>query len=216
MTTTVPRLLLFFCAVAIAMSFFVVRPPCRTIQDLRKIRHAFVVDHLLSPADCRRLIELAEHHAAANDGWETDRHDDYPTTDLDTYDIEDAAVPVQHLVFDHLIPCMAHVYGVSPRDIGLKETFVAKYTAARGTQRALEPHTDGCEFSFVIPLNDDFEGGGTRFVDESGVRRPPVGSALCFLGGHMKHEGVAVTRGTRYVLIGFLKFKTMAEFDDDD
>ena len=33
-----------------------------------------------------------------------------------------------------------------------------------GRTKVMEAHTDGSEFSFIIALNDEYEGGGTRFM----------------------------------------------------
>jgi hypothetical protein len=49
-----------------------------------------------------------------------------------------------------------------PEDwIGIDEIFIVKYTPT--TQSSLAIHQDGDDFSFVIMLNDAFEGGGTSF-----------------------------------------------------
>lgn len=90
--------------------------------------------------------------------------------------------------------------------------------------------------TFLVYLNDDFEGGSTTFFmprkpscasssdatdAEAGVqlRRHPVkpvaGSALCFPQSNMAsllHEGSPVTRGTKYVIRTDVMFK----MNDDD
>ena len=60
-------------------------------------------------------------------------------------------------------------------------------------------------FAFVVPLNDGFEGGGTQFVQLEGapIFRPAVGRALLFSGKN-RHQGVATTKGVRYILAGFV------------
>jgi predicted 2-oxoglutarate/Fe(II)-dependent dioxygenase YbiX len=89
------------------------------------------------------------------------------------------------------------------------EMFIAKYEFAEGKQTSLKPHVDGTPWSFVIVLNDpgaDFDGGGTRFIDDGVTYRPAnVGSAIAFSGKNM-HEGVAITRGIRYILTGFCTY----------
>jgi hypothetical protein len=93
-----------------------------------------------------------------------------------------------------------------------EDVFAVKYDAdaAGGGQAALEEHRDGSELSFVVGLNDPascFEGGGTRVaaVEPPLVVRPPEqGSCLSFCG-RQPHGGVAVTRGTRYILAGFVR-----------
>ena len=60
-------------------------------------------------------------------------------------------------------------------------------------------------FTFVVPLNDGFEGGGTQFVELEGapIFRPAVGAALLFSGKN-RHRGVETTEGVRYILAGFV------------
>ena len=60
--------------------------------------------------------------------------------------------------------------------------------------------------TFLIYLNDDFEGGETRFYLPQGVARgvvPRTGSVTVFPQGNtasLIHEGSQVTRGTKYVI----------------
>ena len=57
---------------------------------------------------------------------------------------------------------------------------------------------EASQYSFLIYLNDDFEGGETVF--RSGTTfHPKKGSALLFLHG-LRHEGALLTSGTKYVL----------------
>ena len=59
------------------------------------------------------------------------------------------------------------------------------------------------QFTFLIYLNDDFEGGQTNFYDDDGALTHSVGprqdTALVFWHP-MMHEGATVTRGRKYVL----------------
>jgi len=64
--------------------------------------------------------------------------------------------------------------------------------------------TDESTHSFVLALNDDYEGGGTYFYESDTVVRPPKGCALSFAGGDMFHGGESVTSGVRYILAVFL------------
>ncbi|KAK3045137.1 hypothetical protein LTS18_014490, partial [Coniosporium uncinatum] len=74
-------------------------------------------------------------------------------------------------------------------------------------------------FTFLIYLNDDFEGGGTTFFVpsvRSGVMnaypvKPVMGSVAVFPHGEAKgallHEGTGVRVGTKYII------RTDVEFD---
>jgi predicted 2-oxoglutarate/Fe(II)-dependent dioxygenase YbiX len=56
---------------------------------------------------------------------------------------------------------------------------------------------DESRITFMIYLNDNFDGGTTAF-DEVTIY-PETGTALCFIH-ETKHEGAEVTRGVKYVL----------------
>jgi prolyl 4-hydroxylase len=69
-------------------------------------------------------------------------------------------------------------------------------------------HLDGCfvrdarersELTLMVYLNDDFGGGETAFESLDEIVRPVAGTALLFFHAQ-RHEGCAVTRGTKYVL----------------
>lgn len=164
------------------------------------------LDGIIDAATCAEIIRVAEAHAKDVGGWETDRHEEYPTTDFDTADITDLKFPIQNIVYRKIIPKMSRAYKLDPLKLGIEEIFIAKYSAKKGKQRSLAQHVDGSDFSFVITLNEEFKGGGTKFKNGL-VKSPTRGSAVGFCG-QTKHQGLAVTSGTRYILAGFLKYGT--------
>lgn len=152
------------------------------------------------------IIAAAEAHAAAHGGWTTDRHAYYPTTDLNTADVPALAFLVPSLVLGTIMPRLAAAFGLNPLQLGISEVFIARYSAdIEGHQRSLDAHLDGSDFSFVVALNDGFQGGGTRFEGSGKVRAPPAGSAVTFCGQN-RHAGLPITAGTRYILAGFIFF----------
>ena len=80
-----------------------------------------------------------------------------------------------------------------------------RYSALAGEQRELSMHTDGSIFSFNILLNDptDFDGGGTYFEPTAMTAREARGTAIGH-SGQVRHSGLAITRGERYLLVGFI------------
>lgn len=87
---------------------------------------------------------------------------------------------------------------------------ITKYEGARGGE--LHGHRDNSEvrvahrrFALSINLNsEEFEGGGVRFPEYGGqVYRPPGGTALLF-SSSLLHEAMHVTKGRRFVLLGFM------------
>ena len=56
-------------------------------------------------------------------------------------------------------------------------------------------------FSYLLYLNDDFEGGDTLFLDDNIRVRPKTGSILCFpVNLQMVHKGCPVKKGSKKVI----------------
>ncbi len=85
--------------------------------------------------------------------------------------------------------------------------FIVKYRP--DGQPFLRPHHDASTFSLNIALNHiglDFEGGGTRFMRQNcTLLGNKKGHALIHPGRLThQHEGLYVTKGTRYILVSFV------------
>lgn len=96
--------------------------------------------------------------------------------------------------------------------IGLNEQF--RFYKYESEQR-FKKHLDGrfkrneieeSRITFMIYLNEDFEGGETSFEELS--IQPKTGNALCFIH-EQKHEGCAVEIGVKYVLRSDVMFKVI-------
>jgi hypothetical protein len=60
---------------------------------------------------------------------------------------------------------------------------------------------DHAEFSYIIYLNDDFDGGETRFMNDKLTVTPKKGTVLCFPVDHYHiHKGVKVSGGHKKIL----------------
>ena len=86
--------------------------------------------------------------------------------------------------------------------VGLNERFrFYRYDKGQRFKR----HIDGrvrldnqeSRLTFMIYLNEDFEGGETKFDDVTIF--PKTGTALCFVH-EQKHESIPITNGIKYVL----------------
>uniref|UniRef100_A0A6U0JCU9 Fe2OG dioxygenase domain-containing protein n=1 Tax=Minutocellus polymorphus TaxID=265543 RepID=A0A6U0JCU9_9STRA len=142
-------------------------------------------------------------------GWTKDRHTSYPTTDLNLVTVpfeSDDRVFLQEILDARLAPLVERVYGIAPGAVRANDIFVVRYDYERG-QKSLRGHTDSSHVSFNILLNDEFTGGGTRFHNrvagtyQDGKPNPGevlINNALVF------HEGLSVSSGTRYILVGFM------------
>jgi len=100
-------------------------------------------------------------------GWHKDRHAAYETVDLnivtDPFTAEDRTWLAERLN-SRLAPLIEKGFGIFRGAIRANDIFVVRYDAANG-QANLRMHTDGSHVSWNILLNDEFEGGGTRFHD---------------------------------------------------
>jgi len=74
---------------------------------------------------------------------------------------------------------------------------------------------ESSEYTFIVYLNDDFEGGSTRFCDVNdwetspkGIRQinAKQGNVLIFRQPNMKHCGTTITKGTKYIIQGMIMY----------
>ena len=179
---------------------------------LHEDHRVFLIDHVFSAHECSTILR-AVHAAAERRGWNRLRHGSFPTTDLPWKELGDeceswvrAAIfrkvlrPLVPLYIEHLPPA-----ATLPEHLEFHDLFVVKYSAAPGAQRDLSLHRDGSTFSFNILLSEPsaFEGGGTFFEPTGLVARPSQGGAVCH-SGQVRHSGVPISRGERYLLVGFV------------
>ena len=118
----------------------------------------------------------------------------------------------------HLAPTFQHRW----TPVGLNERLrLYRYDVGQ----RFEWHRDGhferttgerSQFTFMVYLNDDFEGGATSFCDDSGLTpdgplriTPEKGMALLFHHPIM-HRGDPVTRGRKYVLRTDVMYRRVA------
>jgi hypothetical protein len=162
----------------------------------------FTFPNLYSSDMCNYIVGECERYASKNGGWTVDRHTSYPTTDLPV----DKIPSIFGLILETLKTITSRVsssYGLhNEMSINVKDLFVVKYS--HDAQNHLEMHCDGSFLSFSILLNDssEFDGGGTYFDD----------GLTCFLNkgdmllhsSQIKHSGLPITRGKRYLLVGFM------------
>jgi len=95
--------------------------------------------------------------------------------------------------------------GIVHRNLVLdeREPHVVKYDLSRVEHQKLDMHTDKSEWTFLISLSDDYEGGGTYFESIDSTIHLQKGHAL-FFPGKLRHRGQKIISGTRYLLVGFL------------
>jgi peroxiredoxin len=179
-----------------------------------------VVPDVLSPEDCRRLIQVYETRGKVF--VESGHGDDKMTTDykmrIPEYGRGDR---IDHWILDkdtmgfidgrlgsRLFPEIrkAFQYPVTRRE----RMRIGCYTGSRGGES--HGHRDDSEvisahrrFATSINLNsDEFEGGGLRFLEYGDQEyRPATGAAIVF-SSSILHEAQEVRSGRRFVLLAFL------------
>jgi hypothetical protein len=161
-----------------------------------------IYSKMFSKNVCEWIIFESENYAKNNGGWTTRRHVKYPTTDLPVKNIQ----PIFNFVllsYNEIFSKIKKSYSLSETiEFNISDFFIVKYNSEM--QNELELHNDGSFLSINILLSNssDFEGGGTFFNDNT-VTNLEQGDVLVH-SGQVKHSGVKITKGTRYILVAFV------------
>lgn len=204
-------------------------------RPLAEVTGAFQLTGVLSAGECQRLIALSEQMGYLPDAAvslpRSIRHNDNVV-----WIVDDAT---HDRIWQRVAPYCSDEDGVFEEDagIGLNQRF-RFYRYGEGDY--FQPHSDGAwpgsrvidgelvtnafpdrfsRMSFLIFLNDNFEGGATRFLtnadkpglparrgDRVGVVdiRTPAGGVLCFPHGmhplHCLHSSEPISRGSKYII----------------
>jgi hypothetical protein len=193
------------------------------------LRQLHVLPALLSAPECAALL-TAVLDTVAEEGWQNSRHTAYPTTDFRASDVGSAAWPLSRTLLEQrALPAMATLFGFRASQLSFRDLFFVKYSGAEeGVQSGLAAHRDGSLLSLNILLNapSEFDGGGTLFLEENvALSRPApgldaassdaesrpvadvvaIGRGDCLVHcGRLLHSGVPISRGQRYLLVGFV------------
>jgi len=165
----------------------------------------FIYPKIYCPNVCSWIINECENYAKDNGGWTKKRHKNYPTTDLPVESVKS----IFGFVFESLKLLSEKIkksYGLMDEiNIDYSDLFIVKYKADE--QNFLEIHQDGSFLSFNILLSNphDFEGGGTYF-DDGLIMKGEQGDLIIHTS-KMKHSGLPITKGTRYLLVGFVNIQ---------
>ena len=173
---------------------------------------AFAITDFLSPVECAELIERGERLGFVDAPIQESSG---PTLVKDARDNLRVMFDDRDLAIDLWARCSTYFgelpSGWKPRS--LNERFrLYRYDQYQSFKR----HSDGrfsrsqneeSRYTFMVYLNDDFEGGFTDFGD---FRVYPVqGMALCFRHP-LLHEGAIVSQGRKYVLRTDVMYSTAA------
>ena len=157
---------------------------------------------LVTEKFCKELITKAEEHG----NWTTDRHNNYPTHDLPLKSFGYEEI-YHEILEEYAHPVIWDVWRLNAGKDKKKrmDTFIAKYdNVSENAQNHLGCHHDQAEYTLVLTLNDDFEGGGTWFPNQKILLKNPVGYMTLHPNTTHRHGARPVLTGTRYVLISFV------------
>lgn len=170
---------------------------------------------LLDPLECNEIIRKSEDRAAqrsldatataqARDGWLTKRHLEYPTTDQEVGDIPALAHLREELAEKRLFPLLERHFRVPSSSMEILDMFVVKYD--EHGQKKLRPHRDKGALTFNIALSpmSNYTGGGMRLT-YWGTKLNVVQGHVIVHPGQLLHEGVKLSKGTRYIIVGHVK-----------
>lgn len=172
------------------------------MQKQQISEHIFTIDNFFSEAECEHFIEKSEalgyEEAKVNINGEQVIRKSVRNNDRVLHKDE----VLERQLWERVAPFAAPEFGYSSA-IGLNEMF-RFYRYAPGQR--FKSHFDGSyirnmkemsHFTFMVYLNDDFEGGATKFHDI--IITPKKGMAVVFLH-KLRHEGMVLTSGTKYIL----------------
>jgi hypothetical protein len=182
---------------------------------IKKVLSNDLCDYIVNIAEQTALKQSTESTVGNIKGWRTTRHANYPTTDLPVNEIPELNILVKNIIQYNVFPHIEENYKVDKRLLYLNDLFIVKYEAFN--QNELKKHKDGSVFSFSILLNakSNFDGGGTIFYnkdDEEMIYENTKGDVLIH-PGRVNHAGRKITRGVRYILVGFVKYGDLKEED---
>lgn len=182
----------------------------RVCDGLQSNNPLGVVHHLarfVEAAHCQLIVDGANTHGQ----WETTRHKNYPTTDIPVCKLPNRARSVvENVVVPNIVAAMRRAYDLTDADVDRIrpfDLFVVKYNPEG--QALLRHHRDVSELSFVVTLSEatQFDGGGTHYYHTDQTIRGDCGDVVMHCG-KVKHGGSPVTRGVRYILIGFMEVRS--------
>ena len=164
-----------------------------------------ILKNVLTKEECNSIIQESERYGEIY-GWTTKRHDDYPTTDNQITKSWKCYPFLKKIIETKIFPNLSKLFQLNQNKLLINEIFIAKYDGDDiKAQHYLDYHVDGCEFSFIITLNDNYTGGGTHLKKKNKYIHLKTGDIVIFCG-QTKHAGLPVTHGTRYILPGFIYY----------
>uniref|UniRef100_A0A0K2SV11 procollagen-lysine 5-dioxygenase n=1 Tax=Lepeophtheirus salmonis TaxID=72036 RepID=A0A0K2SV11_LEPSM len=164
---------------------------------------------IFSKRYAKEFIAVMEENGQWSDGSSNDKRLDSGYEAVPTRDIHMNQVNYEkewlYLLKTYVMPLQQKVFigyfNDPPRAL---MSFIVRYKPDE--QPSLKPHHDSSTYTINIALNDEYEGGGCRFIRyDCSVVQNPIGWMTMHPGRLTHyHEGLETTKGTRYIMITFV------------
>lgn len=162
---------------------------------------------LLDPQVCNNLIAHGEH-LAKDGGWARNpcEPEEFQIPEIVLAQRSPATFKMLEGLIRYINVFHAILYQRLPQSVSSIQ--FTKYTPETTNQGNWHHDLDS-DFTVVVSLNPDlFEGGGTEVISDPmrTIQIPPLpaGHALIFNGKMIRHRGMEVTKGSRYLLTYWL------------
>jgi hypothetical protein len=171
-----------------------------------KFSQRFIINKHFTRDICKWIINESEEYASLNGGWNTNRHKNYPTTDLPVEKIQNIFRFILTSFSETINKIIINSYQLKKDynniEFDFKDIFIVKYEM--GQQEFLTMHTDASMITVNILLSDtsEFTDGGTFFEDEL-ISCLETGDMLIH-NSNTRHSGLPITSGKRYLLVFFI------------
>jgi glycosyltransferase involved in cell wall biosynthesis len=158
------------------------------------------------PLFTQEFCEMIREEAEYSNAWTTDRHENYPTTDMLL-----EAIGMDRIYYEVLkefiFPAAMHLYNLTAKgwDTMSTEDFLAKYVP--DAQGHLSLHHDASDITALVTLSnfDEYEGGGTYFSHQRKLVKEKQGHVSIHPGNITHRHGArATTSGKRYIIVSFM------------
>lgn len=204
-----------------------------TEEEIRGVPGGFIIHNVLTPQECEQFIDITENMgydlALVTTGGGMKKMTDLRSNKRLIWDLERQSL-ITRKIYDRIkakLPETEELRGKLYAPFELNERL--RFYRYNGKE-VFARHYDGCYprneneismITFIIYLNDNFEGGATKFymednwVETQHCTKPRQGSACIFYHGPHKlspeHEGSMCSKGTKYVLRSDVMFKAIKQ-----